>query len=259
MASGIYCIRCTANGKVYVGQAVDFRKRWTAHKSALGRQKHRSVILQRAWNKYGSSSFTWQVLEYVETDVALLQEREQYWIDELRAAHHSCGFNRSPSARCTLGLKYSPESRAKLSEIARKRQASPETRAKLSQLQSARRASPETRAKMSQSQQNRSPEWRAKVSERNRKRSPEIRAKISEANRKRSPEIRAKIGEKVRQRTPEVRERSGIAIRAGHARKKAAARAAREAARSESVFLATGVRPKTFKNPTRETQERMFG
>lgn len=90
-ASGIYLISCTANNKVYVGSSIDLRKRCLAHRWLLRRHQHENIKLQRAWNKYGESAFTFEVLEEVPSDQ--LMEREQAWIDSLRACEDKRGFN----------------------------------------------------------------------------------------------------------------------------------------------------------------------
>lgn len=79
MKSGIYVIRNTANGKVYVGSAVNIKGRWAVHKHGLRRGKHHSQRLQRAWNKYGEAAFVLETLELCCVD--LLLEREQSYFD----------------------------------------------------------------------------------------------------------------------------------------------------------------------------------
>lgn len=98
--SGVYLIRNVVNGRVYVGSSCLVHKRLDAHKSLLNRQKHHNRHLQAAWNKYGASSFSFQLLE--ETAVALLIQREQYYIDTLLA--HEKGYNLSPTAGSTRGF-----------------------------------------------------------------------------------------------------------------------------------------------------------
>ena len=77
--SGIYQIRNLVNGKVYVGSAVNLQHRRREHRSDLRNGTHHSIKLQRAYNKYGESSFAFEILEYVE-DRNQLIEREQYYI-----------------------------------------------------------------------------------------------------------------------------------------------------------------------------------
>ena len=96
--SGIYCIRCNANGKVYVGSAVNMARRWQIHRNSLNRGDHHSQHLNRAWVKYGPAMFEWSVLELVPLDgltkaeaKLILLAREQHHIDTLGAVRH--GFN----------------------------------------------------------------------------------------------------------------------------------------------------------------------
>ena len=111
--SGIYQILCKPTGKVYVGSAVWIAKRKRHHREALLAGKHHSQYLQKAWNKYGPDAFEHSVLEYCEK--GRLTEREQYYIDILRAADHSFGFNLQPKAHSNLGITYGPEVRANMS------------------------------------------------------------------------------------------------------------------------------------------------
>ncbi len=112
--SGIYCILNKITAKTYIGSGVNVNKRYVHHKIGLTNKKHFNKLLQRAWNKYGADAFEFMVLEIV-TDVALLLEREQYWIDLTQSSNPNFGYNLSPTAGSILGLKYSDEVRAKMS------------------------------------------------------------------------------------------------------------------------------------------------
>ncbi len=133
--SGIYEIVCRANGRRYIGSAVNLDKRWRLHYRQLNDGTHHNRHLQRAWSKYGSSEFFFRVVENV-TDPSQLVAREQFFIDSLRP-----DFNICPTAGSQKGKKASPELRAKLS-AAHKGKPSPRKGAVLSE---------ETKRKISES------------------------------------------------------------------------------------------------------------
>src|SRR3990167_1087416 len=128
MTTGIYKIRNASNGKCYVGSAINIEKRWGEHRCSLGLGNHHSLKLQRAWLKYGPSQFEFLIVEVV-TDKALLLSREQAWLDEMQSAT-AIGYNVLPTAGSNLGMKFGPETRARISLA--KRNPSNETRARLS-------------------------------------------------------------------------------------------------------------------------------
>jgi group I intron endonuclease len=148
-SSGIYKISNTANGKIYVGSAVHIGQRWRYHRSCLRRNKNRSIYLQAAWNKYGEPSFVFSVLEYVE-DKSKLIEREQYWIDELRAAVKGIGYNISPTAGSTLGVKQTEETRRKVQAAKTGWRHSAEARVRMSIAQKGRIVTEEAKQKISE-------------------------------------------------------------------------------------------------------------
>lgn len=113
--AGIYCIKCLANDKYYIGSAVSLGKRIKAHRNLLIGDKHHSPHLQRAWNKLGIKNFVVQILEFVD-DVNKLVEREQYYIDNYLSYDDRFGYNISPTAGSNLGVKMSDEARMKMSE-----------------------------------------------------------------------------------------------------------------------------------------------
>jgi group I intron endonuclease len=81
MAFVIYCITNKLNKKKYVGQSIDYKKRWKDHISDAKRSKKgrgRSAI-QNAIFKYGKENFTFKVIEECN-DTNDLNDREEFYI-----------------------------------------------------------------------------------------------------------------------------------------------------------------------------------
>lgn len=93
MAHCIYRIVCFANGKVYVGQTNNDKRRYYNHFIELRNRTHKNSHLQRAFDKYGRSAFYFEV---IERDIPFEQigEREEYWIAHFDSYHN--GFNQTP-------------------------------------------------------------------------------------------------------------------------------------------------------------------
>lgn len=108
--SGIYEILNTVNGKRYIGQASNFKKRWIRHQNELKNGKHHSHHLQHAWNKYGATVFKFSVLLICKAEKAILTFYEQQCFD---AFHPE--YNIQPAAGSPLGMKHGPEFSAKIS------------------------------------------------------------------------------------------------------------------------------------------------
>lgn len=109
MASGIYCISNNINGKCYIGQAVDFNRRWTYHRYLLKKGNHHCRHLQSAWKKYGSSSFVFFSLEEVE--LSQLTSSEQFWMDYFRFLGTTLYNTAAGSASPRLGIRGGGKSR----------------------------------------------------------------------------------------------------------------------------------------------------
>lgn len=194
--SGVYQIRCLRDGKVYIGSAVDFRVRWGEHRFHLNRGSHHCRHLQSAWKKHGPEAFVFEILERIKIkDKVELLRLEQEYLDRVKPWKRGVGYNVRPKAESPLGMKHSPETRAKLREI--KLNQSPETLAKIAAAHRGMKRSAESRARMSAAAKNRTPEHREKLAAatRGRKLSPEHRAKVGAAlkGKKRSPETVAKV------------------------------------------------------------------
>jgi len=201
MASGIYIIKCSKNGKFYIGQAQNLKIRWSQHKSSLKRNNHKNKHLQNMWNKYGESSFKFQILEY--WPIEKLTEREQHYMDIYRPTGMCVNIAQYADAS-SRGRVISEESRRKMSEASKSRTHSAETRRKMSEIQKNR--SDETRQKISEAHKGKihSAETRRKIGEKSKGRihSDETRHKISEALKGRmiSEETRRKLSESAKRR-----------------------------------------------------------
>lgn len=108
MITGVYCWKNILDNKVYVGSAsYSLSKRKSGHLYRLKLGNHHSIYFQQAWNKYGKESFIFEILEKCLPDKCI--EREQYYIDKLKAANPKFGYNISTNAGNTLGVTYTPE------------------------------------------------------------------------------------------------------------------------------------------------------
>jgi len=117
--SGIYAILNDANGKMYIGSAVDIKRRWIRHVHRLRLGTHTNPILQAAWNKYGESTFSFAVLEEV-SDRIWLMVREQLWLNDVKPWNRENGYNILPTAESRLGHRMSEEQKKKLSVTTRR-------------------------------------------------------------------------------------------------------------------------------------------
>lgn len=206
--SCIYKIENTVNGKCYIGSAVDFLGRRRAHRSVLGKNKHHSEKLQRAWNKYGSDVFVFAIVEAVP-DRENLIAREQYWIDSVKPDYNILKFAGSP-----LGNKHSEETRAKMSAQrlgVKKPPRTEEGRRNIAAAATGRIMSAETKAKIS-------------AALTGRLKTPEERANISAAQKCRvtTDKVRASqsASRRGKKQSPEAIARRIAGIRAFHALKK---------------------------------------
>jgi len=80
--SGIYKITNLVNNKFYIGSSSCFYRRWDRHMYLLKNNKHSSIYLQRAFNKYGAQNFKFEVIKLCGKDELL--QCEQWYLDELK-------------------------------------------------------------------------------------------------------------------------------------------------------------------------------
>lgn len=81
---GIYQIVNRQNNKIYIGGTLDLRERLANHISELRNNRHHSIYLQRAFNKYGIDSFYFEILELCEPDWNIIEKLEQGYFEKYR-------------------------------------------------------------------------------------------------------------------------------------------------------------------------------
>lgn len=112
MVSGVYEIRNLITRDCYIGSSMNLLQRKKRHFKDLKNNLHHSIILQRAYYKYGEAAFKFSVIEFVE-DIDTLISREQYYLETVRPK-----YNIYPTAGSSLGYKQSKESCMKKREYA---------------------------------------------------------------------------------------------------------------------------------------------
>ena len=90
---GVYEIRNSVNGKIYIGSTISsFKLRWRQHISKLRTNKHENAHLQSSYNKYGEESFVFSIL-YISVSDADIRNFEQKTLDSLHTYEPSIGYN----------------------------------------------------------------------------------------------------------------------------------------------------------------------
>lgn len=78
----IYKIQCEKDGRFYIGASTNPHKRRLEHFNHLRKNKHHNRFLQRAFNKYGESSFSYTILEEFKQE-DMMWKREEELLEEL--------------------------------------------------------------------------------------------------------------------------------------------------------------------------------
>ena len=111
MISGIYKIANKVTGDFYVGSSTNLKYRLNEHASDLRKNIHCNSYLQRVYNKYGSDSLLFVIVEHVENKNKLI-EIEQFYINNLNPKYNICKI-----AGSSLGKKHSKKSKKKMSDL----------------------------------------------------------------------------------------------------------------------------------------------
>ncbi|HVX57596.1 MAG TPA: GIY-YIG nuclease family protein [Candidatus Saccharimonadales bacterium] len=226
---GIYLITNTISGKVYVGQAINIRRRWESHRHYLTKGEHRNSYLQRSWTKHGPDKFIFSVLVDLSAIAPdqLCVALNKAEIDALAAFPNTYNLMQAGISAPVAG----PETRAIWSEQRKAMWSDPGFRESQSRKMKEHYASnPEWKARRDASvaEALRTPEQRNIASERFKAlwQNPEHQ-KAQSANRKANWQDPAYKEQQSASRRaawadPEVRQRRVDAIKAAHARRRIA-------------------------------------
>lgn len=176
--SGIYVIINLFDGKLYVGSAVNFQKRFKNHRIELELNRHCNIYLQSAWNKYGEDWFEFAIVESV-ADLDKLIEIEQLWIDASECCNREKGYNLCAVAGNRFGQVPSEKTRAIWSAQRKGHSVALETRIVIGKAQKDKIVSLETRRKQSLSHMGNRPSEETKQKMRIKTFSPEARLRLS--------------------------------------------------------------------------------
>jgi group I intron endonuclease len=192
--SGVYLIRNNLNNKLYIGSATgSMKRRWGQHISELRRGVHSNRHLQAAWNKYGEEAFTFEVIICCAPELCV--EYEQMALEHFDVCNETVGYNICRIAGNTKGLKFTPESIAKLSESAKAAHARQDVKEKRAKIMN----DPEYKIRHAESMKKvmDTPEYKEKMSHSVTEAlsDPAVRQKISEGVRRAlaNPETREKL------------------------------------------------------------------
>lgn len=174
----IYVITCSVNGRVYVGSAKRATQRLKHHWQALIAGRHENSFLQRAWVKYGAESFSHRIVEKCVLEDRW--QREQWWIDHLKACNREHGFNVMHSVQ---GLLPSPAMSKILKKYWKARWEDPEYREQRTEQLKGLSDKPGVRERMSISKiaSWKDPEYRRIQSEKHKEYAAKNKSKMSDA------------------------------------------------------------------------------
>lgn len=90
---GIYKITNTINNHTYIGKSTNIEQRWKYHLTHYNNTSEYNKTLYKAFRKYGTENFTFEVLEELNEEQYDLfaDEKERYWINVYNS--FKCGYN----------------------------------------------------------------------------------------------------------------------------------------------------------------------
>lgn len=104
----IYIIRNTTNGLIYVGQTVNLKRRIKEYRVTSINKKSMKYSIIEAIVEYGFDNFTFDILDTASSKEEL-NEKEIYWIKQLKSTKSSIGYNKKTGGKGGLMNKESKE------------------------------------------------------------------------------------------------------------------------------------------------------
>lgn len=116
MEGWVYKIRNKINNKIYVGQTYFLKRRFKEHQN----NKYHNPHFRYAMNYYGSDNFEYSILHKIVCEnkqmlKRILNHLERFWIFAYQSYIPEKGYNANFGGDGNVGMKFSQESRKKMS------------------------------------------------------------------------------------------------------------------------------------------------
>jgi hypothetical protein len=89
--AGVYAVRCSTSGEVWVGESPNVDNRQTSLWFALRQQSYPRPDIVEAWKAHGEAAFSFEVVERIDPELSplprgtALKEAAALWREELKA------------------------------------------------------------------------------------------------------------------------------------------------------------------------------
>lgn len=115
---GVYEIKNLVNGKRYIGMANNLYRRFKRYQTELKNGKSHNQLLQRAYDKYGTDSFEFKILNMISLESCsykMLGGIERYFIKYYKTTDREFGYNiLEGGINNRIGYKHTPETLARM-------------------------------------------------------------------------------------------------------------------------------------------------
>lgn len=81
---GIYKIKNKINGKTYIGESLNIRRRWMEHIHELDNNQHINYKLQNDWNTYGKENFEFKIVSVLDNGISTFVDKYICLLYELK-------------------------------------------------------------------------------------------------------------------------------------------------------------------------------
>jgi len=97
---GVVQITNTVNGKIYIDSYPNLKNKWLTLQMQLEMGRFANAQLQKDWKEFGSSAFTYEILEQKETDKVTdirweVKQIIKPWLEKLQP-YGDKGYNKPP-------------------------------------------------------------------------------------------------------------------------------------------------------------------
>lgn len=100
---GVFQVRNTVNGKVFIEGSVNLDKIWNRHRAELNFGSHANAGLQADWKTFGEDNFVYEILDEIKQDETKnidygkeVKQLEKMYIDELQP-FETRGYHKKPN------------------------------------------------------------------------------------------------------------------------------------------------------------------